>query len=337
MGFRFDTTFDTRFGGATSLWDAKADSEFTAFLAAKLGVAADRIAHSAPFARRRRLSEGGWSVGTTVRSDSAEAAAVVEAKLRDDVTIADISSVVGIEVQAKSGAATARFSVALTPPSAPPSPPPLAPPPPPPPPMTPPSPPPPPPASPPSPPPPPLDEALPILTIIMYIGIGLGCLLALLLCAAGIFLLVRRRQTRAARYDAGAAPQSTAARAPTLEGEYAGASGGGSSDFDPFPSKAAASKQRAAKGAAPSPSSAQPVQRSQTLASSSEAPQPARGSSAQRVRRARSLPAPEEEEGAHSVSIGKDERPPPRAVVMVHDAQVPPGGLSLLRDELMKV
>jgi len=115
MGSRFDTTFATTFGGASSQWDAEAESRFTAYLAVKLGVSAAQIAHTTPLARRRRLSEGGWSVGTTVQSDSPEAAAAVQIKLRDDVTVAEISSAVGIEAQAKSDASTVQYSVSLTP------------------------------------------------------------------------------------------------------------------------------------------------------------------------------------------------------------------------------
>jgi len=120
MGLVFETTFDTRFGGAISLWDAAADAKFTTYLAAKLEVSAAQISHSAPFTRRRRLSEGGWTVGTTVRSDSASDAALVEGKMRDDVTVAEIESAVGIEAQAKSGTATAQFAVSQTPPPPPP-------------------------------------------------------------------------------------------------------------------------------------------------------------------------------------------------------------------------
>lgn len=119
---RFATSFDTRFSGSAAAFDAEAEASFTAYLADVLEVQPSGISHSLP-AVVRRLSEGDWSVTTTVSSDTPTGAASVEERLSSRVTPAAITDYTGMGALEMSQPFTTMAVISLVPPSPPPSPP----------------------------------------------------------------------------------------------------------------------------------------------------------------------------------------------------------------------
>jgi hypothetical protein len=115
---RFTTSFETRFSGSSAAFDAEAEASFTTYLAAELEVQPSRISHSMS-TTRRRLSEGDYSVSTTVTSDTAAEAASVEARLSSRVTPAEISDTTGVGAVEMGRASTTAGVVSLVPPSPP--------------------------------------------------------------------------------------------------------------------------------------------------------------------------------------------------------------------------